>query len=130
MTEPISGTLASCFDPNSETGSPETSECPYQVPPCSKAFDVVHAGDASSPTRGADSPEKAPWGLRFCREADTVFEGFLCDEPVVVSNACRKPNNSFDAYICDEPRMRELQGGVIRETWALLKALLLPSVRR
>jgi hypothetical protein len=124
MTEPVSGTLASCFDPASEPGSHEANECPYEVPTCSKASDAGQVDDAFSAARRADSPEKAPWGLRFCRDADTVVEGFLCDEPVVVSNACRKPSNSFDAYICDEPRMRELERGVVRETWTLLKALL------
>ena len=49
-------------------------------------------------------------GLRFCREADSVVEGFLCDERVVVSDACRQPTSAFDAYVCDEPRMRALQG--------------------
>jgi hypothetical protein len=56
-----------------------------------------------------------PAALRFCREADSVIEGFLCSEPLVVSNACRKPKSFFDAYICDEPRMHALQ----RKVWEL-----------
>ena len=68
-------------------------------------------------------------GLAFCRHADTVVEGFLCSEPVVVSDACRKPRNAFDEFVCDEPRMRQLQWAILRETWAIVKALGLTILR-
>jgi len=66
------------------------------------------------------APASSPMGLRFCRDAHTVVEGYLCDEPVVVSNACRKPDNAFDAYVCDEPRMQSLQHSVVRSTLSVL----------
>src|SRR6185436_2826889 len=69
-------------------------------------------------------------GLRYCREADSVVEGFLCNEPTVVSNACRKPHNSFDAYVCDEPRMHALQNSVLHENLSFLKSLLFGILRR
>jgi hypothetical protein len=62
--------------------------------------------------------------FRFCRDADTVIEGFACAEPAVVSNACRKPTNAVDAYICDEPRMRALQTVVTDTAVWCLKVLL------
>jgi hypothetical protein len=68
-------------------------------------------------------------GHRFCSEADTVFEGFLCNDSTAVSNACRKPNNDFDRFVCDDPRMQELQWAILRETWSLLKSLALAIVR-
>jgi hypothetical protein len=70
-----------------------------------------------------------PEGLAFCREADTVIEGFLCGEPVVVSNACRKPRNSFDEFVCDDPKMQRVQWAILRETWAIVKALALTILR-
>ena len=58
------------------------------------------------------------------------MEGFLCDEPVVVSNACRRPHNVFDAYVCDEPRMRSLQHRVLAEAYSVVKGLVLAFFRR
>ena len=72
----------------------------------------------------------APRGLAFCRGADTVVEGFLCNDPVAVSNACRKPNNAFDEFVCDDPRMQRLQWAILRETWNFVKAILLAIIRR
>jgi hypothetical protein len=74
------------------------------------------------------SPDVSPVAT-FCSEADTVVEGFLCNDPTAVSSACRKPNNDFDAFVCDEPRMKELQWAILRETWSLLKSLLLSRGR-
>jgi hypothetical protein len=68
-------------------------------------------------------------GLAFCRNADTVVEGFLCSEPVVVSDACRKSNNAFDEFVCDEPRMQRLQWAILRETWSIAKAVVLAMLR-
>jgi hypothetical protein len=115
MTQRVpSGLANSCIDP----ASFEPSTCDADPPLCEQR------AESSSPA------PSAPWGLRFCRDADTVVEGFLCDEPVVVSNACRKPNNAFDAYVCDDPRMHALQTRVLEETFALLKGLLLQLFRR
>jgi hypothetical protein len=58
-----------------------------------------------------------------------VIEGFLCSEPTVVSDACRKPTNAFDAFICDDRKMRELQWGILRETWSIVKTLALSILR-
>jgi hypothetical protein len=49
---------------------------------------------------------------RYCRQADTVTSGFLCDEDTVVSNACRSPRSSVDAYVCDDKKMASLQGQI------------------
>jgi hypothetical protein len=87
MTQPVApGARAACFD-----NPPDAVEC------------------SAPPTPSLP----APAALRFCREADSVIEGFLCSEPTVVSNACRKPKNALDAYICNEPRMHALQ----RKIW-------------
>jgi hypothetical protein len=94
-----------CFDE-----PPEAVECaappdpPACVPPPPSAPDFSPIPTTPTPT---------PAALRFCREADSVIEGFLCDEATVVSNACRKPKNALDAYICDEPGMHALQ----RKIW-------------
>jgi hypothetical protein len=85
---------------------------------------------AAAPPLAHDDTELRERALRYCRDADSVVEGFLCSEPVVVSNACRNPHNAFDAYVCDEPRMHALQTSVLRETLSLLKTLLFSLLRR
>jgi hypothetical protein len=119
MTPPVHGARASCFDLDPAPApvherAPPLPDCAYEPPTCS-------AGIAESLRER---------GLRFCREADSVVEGFLCDEPTVVSNACRKPGNAFDAYVCDEPRLHALQKRVLAETFSILKRLLLELLRR
>ena len=153
MTSPVHGSRASCFDPDPRHGrsappephrdstaaaSPEphrgssapASPEPPGPPGC--AFEAPSCSDVGEQERPATRAVEAlrERGLRFCREADSVVEGFLCDEPVVVSNACRKPGNAFDAYVCDEPRMHSLQKSVLRETLSVLKGLLLELLRR
>jgi hypothetical protein len=108
MTSPVHGPRASCFDPH----APGPPECAYEAP---------------EPTYAERLKAE---GLRFCREADSVVEGFLCDEPTVVSNACRKPHDAFDAYVCDEPRMHALQNSVLHETLSFLKSMLMGLLRR
>jgi hypothetical protein len=123
MTQPVApGARSACFD----EAPAEPIECTSLPPPplCSeglKGFETI-AARSPPPFEPRISPE--PAGLRFCREADTVVEGFLCSEPIVVSNACRKPNNAFDAYICDEPRMHALQAKVWRATVWVVKAIV------
>ena len=125
MSDPVSGSrssrAASAFDPRALG----TDACSNETAACAQSWPVatVHVADAEERVGPPMKPE--PWGLHFCREADTVVEGFLCDEPVVVSDACRKPTNSFDAYVCDEPRMQSLERSVIRKTLSVLKALVL-----
>jgi hypothetical protein len=114
MTQPVHGVRASAEPPG-------PLECAYEAPSC--------RSDPNERPTGGVMDALRERGLRFCREADSVVEGFLCDEPVVVSNACRKPNNAFDAYVCDEPRMHELQKSVLRETITILKNLLLQLLR-
>ena len=118
MTLSVSASApASCIDSPSQA----TDACVYPAPVCSDAENPCPPEKQRAPPALAPT---VPWGLRFCREADTVVEGFLCDEPVVVSNACREPKNAVDAYVCDEPRMHALQDGIVRRTLSLLKSLL------
>jgi hypothetical protein len=103
---------------------------PGPPPSEEEARPVVLLGAASGPPPKFGVVEALrERGLRYCQEADSVVEGFLCNEPTVVSSACRKPGNAFDAYVCDEPRMRELQKSVIRETLSILKTLLIELLR-
>jgi hypothetical protein len=120
MTSPVHGARVSCLDIDPSDGASAASDCAYEPPACGHST----VDDSEAPRRGAWDALRQP-GLRFCREADSVVEGFLCDEPVVVSNACRKPKNAFDAYVCDEPRMHSLQTKVIKGTLSILKSLLL-----
>lgn len=87
------------------------------------ARDVAH-GDEPVPLR-----IQAPRAAGFCARADTVAEGFLCNDQLIVSNACRKPTNAFDEFVCDEPRMQRLEWAVLRETWSFVKAIALSMVR-
>jgi hypothetical protein len=125
MTPPVLGARASCLDldraaaPSATPSEEGPVACAYEAPSCSGAAPAAGIIDSLR--------EK---GLRFCREADSVVEGFLCDEAVVVSNACRKPANAFDAFVCDEPRMRSLQTRVLHETISFLKSLLVELLRR
>jgi hypothetical protein len=64
----------------------------------------------------------------MCKHADTVTEGFFCDEPTVVSNACRSPKNDFDRTICDDKKMGEVQNvlwDVTKEAVKIVIAALL-----
>lgn len=70
-----------------------------------------------------DDPSAAGAGLAFCRQASTVLEGALCDEPTVISNACRSPTNDFDRALCDDPAMATAQRGLWGATKDVLKAL-------
>jgi len=130
MSDPVSGARATCVDPAFDPREQGSEACTYEPPICSQGLDIATGHEADLGERGSDATKPAPWGLRFCREADTVVEGFLCDEPVVVSNACRKPTNSFDAFVCDEPRMQALERSVLRETLSVLKTLLLELLGR
>jgi hypothetical protein len=125
MSDAVSGARATCADPAYDPSAQGTEACTNEAPICSQGLLMATDQVADSEERPSVAANPAPWGLRFCREADTVVEGFLCDEPVVVSNACRQPTNSFDAYVCDEPRMRSLERSVVRQTLSVLKTLLL-----
>ena len=137
MTQPVpSGARSACFEPQTvETPCADDDGTPLQCPTPTRGLSVgLREGDGS--VESAAGPPRG-WatafherGLRFCREADSVVEGFLCDEPVVVSDACRQPTTAFDAYVCDEPRMRALQENVIRQTWSIVKVLLLKWLGR
>jgi hypothetical protein len=89
---------------------------------CSAELEAFEA--ARDPPRFEPRINPEPAALRFCREADSVVEGFLCSEPVVVSDACRKPGNAFDSYICDEPKMQALQRKVWHATLWVIKTLI------
>jgi hypothetical protein len=135
MTQPVpNGARSACFEPQAvETPCADDDWTPLQCPTPTRGLSVgLREGvleTAPSPPSGWASTFHER-GLRFCREADSVVEGFLCDERVVVSDACRQPTSALDAYVCDEPRMRALQKSVIRETWSIVKALLLAWLRR
>jgi len=119
MTQPVApGARAACFEEPAEP-----IQCTSPPPVCTQGLEGFERAAARSPPNFEPlSPESA--GLRFCRKADTVAEGFLCEERVVVSDACRKPNNSFDAYICDDPRMSKLNSNVWQATLWVIKTLV------
>ena len=131
MTQPVSSGArwsradVSCYEPSS--GDTETFTCDETQGVCCEA-ERAHRATPIEP-HSARAVSDVPTGLAFCRGADTVVEGFLCSEPVVVSDACRKPRNAFDEFVCDEPRMRQLQWAILRETWAIVKALGLAILR-
>jgi hypothetical protein len=62
--------------------------------------------------------------LSYCRTADTVTAGYLCDEPTVVSNACRSPKNAVDAFVCDDKQMASVQ----HEIWDTVKSLVMTAI--
>jgi len=128
MTEPVSSTRwphtdVSCFE---RPDAHETFSCDetHQLPCASGRAQLV-----AEPTHRAAPRDADARGLAFCRDADTVIEGFLCSEPTVVSDACRKPTNAVDAFVCDDRKMRELQWAILRETWSIVKALALSMLR-
>jgi hypothetical protein len=73
---------------------------------------------------------RPPWEPPPCRNAEGVIEGFLCRDPKVVSDACRRATSGFDAFVCDEPRMKRLEDSIVRETWTLMRTLLISWVLR
>ncbi|MET0591100.1 MAG: hypothetical protein ABW133_00270 [Polyangiaceae bacterium] len=139
MTQPVSsrsrwpGAELTCSDRSAEDDESFTCD---ETAPLQCAAERTHRIEHPYAHPIADSPSSeartrdAPWGLAFCRDADTVVAGFLCNEPTVVSDACRKPTNDFDEFVCDEPRMKELQWKILRETWALLKSLAMSRARK
>jgi hypothetical protein len=65
---------------------------------------------------------------RFCRNASTVTEGFLCDETTVVSKACRSPTNAVDAFVCDDKKMADLQHSLwdtVKDTVRMIAGILM-----
>jgi hypothetical protein len=150
MTQPVSsgarwpGADLTCSDSSREESEPLTCEEPRDV---SCEQERAHRVATAAPRDGgaqdgavprAQLPQGvltpggtiAPPGLDFCRRADTVVEGFLCNDPMIVSNACRKPTNAFDEFVCDDPRMQRLERAILRETWNFVKAMLLMMIRR
>jgi hypothetical protein len=103
---------------------PVSTRAPASCAESATPSDLPTACESYGGVTNESPAQRVPAGLRFCREADSVVEGYLCDERTVVSNACRQPHNSFDAYICDEPRMKALQNDVLRRTLSILKTLL------
>ena len=130
MTQPVSNRARHAYDDVSCVDPAATSTCDETPPSERVCRDVTAYLVPAPPPRAADTPiarrdeHGAASHPTFCQRADTVVEGFLCNDPTAVSNACRRPKNDFDAYVCDEPRMRELQWFVIRETWSLIKSLV------
>ena len=104
---------------------------PYRGPPDGGAAHGIAEPYRDQPDDdgAAAHGDDVPRGLAFCRGADTVIEGFLCDESVVVSNACRKPTNSFDEFVCDDLKMQRAQWAILSEAWALVKAIGLALLR-
>jgi hypothetical protein len=68
------------------------------------------------------TPQKSA-GLDYCKHADSVASGFLCDEPKVVSDACRTPKDDFDKYVCDDRNLAALQKGIWDTTKDLLQTI-------
>jgi hypothetical protein len=129
MTQPVPpGARASCFD----ASSPELDGCVYDPPVCRDEGEPISQNAKSILPEPPDRPggEATSPALRFCRDADTVVEGFLCGEPTVVSDACRQPHNRFDEFVCDDPRMQALQATVLEKTATILKTLFFELIRR
>jgi len=127
MTQPVApGARVACFDEPIAEPLTCTSPPPCMVSPavCAVGLEERDVVAARAPPVFEPRIPDEPAGLRFCREANTVAEGFLCNERVVVSDACRKPNNAVDAYICDEPRMHALQDDVWQGTLWLVKSIV------
>jgi hypothetical protein len=131
MTQPVSsGTRW----PRADVSCSEVSSTELETFTCDETHQVrcaverAHRMTPHEPPAGLALSD-VPIGLAFCRNADTVVEGFLCSERVVVSDACRKPNNAFDEFVCNEPRMQRLQWAILRETWAIAKAVVLAMLR-
>jgi hypothetical protein len=66
-------------------------------------YDQAHDDDASPMQKAA---------LDHCKHADTVVDGFICDEPKVVSHACRTPTNDVDKHVCDDRNLAALQKAI------------------
>jgi hypothetical protein len=131
MTQPVS---SGARWPHADESCSAPCRADSETFTCDETHEVrcgVQRAHRISPSEPHHAPalSDVPTALAFCRSADTVVEGFLCSESVVVSDACRKPRNAFDEFVCDEPRMRRLQWAILRETWAIVKALALTIVR-
>jgi hypothetical protein len=84
----------------------------------------------ANPVTGYHPPPYAPYdddtstqAREFCLHAETVVEGFLCDEPTAVSDACRTPKNSTDEFVCDDKNLATLQKGVWDTAKDILKTI-------
>jgi hypothetical protein len=137
MTQPVSrsarwpGAELTCSESSRAESEPLTCDETREL---SCAAERAHLIALTEPLREAsdsDTPHTVadPRGAGFCGRANTVVEGFLCNDRVVVSNACRKPNNAFDEFVCDEPKMERLQWAILRETWTFVKTIALSLVR-
>jgi hypothetical protein len=87
----------------------------------------VGSGFYYPPSRCYEDPIETA-GQSFCRNASTVTEGFLCDEPTVVSNACRSFTNAVDAFVCDDKKMADLQHGLwdtVNDTVRMIAGVLI-----
>jgi len=131
MTQPVS---SGARWPRAEVSCSELSQADSETFTCDETNELRCGAERAhrmAPTEPHSAPAVSgvPRGLAFCRNADNVVEGFLCSEPVVVSDACRKPRNAFDAFVCDDPRMQRLQWTILRETWAIVKTLGLAILR-
>ena len=68
-----------------------------------------------------EPPATSNAALEFCQHASTVAEGFLCDEPTVVSNACRSPTNDVDKYVCNDKNLADIQSSLWDATKEVVK---------
>lgn len=58
--------------------------------------------------------------VAYCKSAQTVLAGYLCDEPTVTSNACRAPTNELDRVVCDDRKLASLQSTI----WGAVKDVI------
>lgn len=89
----------------------------------SRAYDWNRDDGHTSIAADAAASRGGTAAREMCVRADTVFEGFLCEEPSVVSAACRSPKNEVDRYVCDDKKMADLQQSVWDTTKDVLKTL-------
>jgi hypothetical protein len=99
---------------------------------CGSAHGATRAAPGAAATRAQPSsfaPQDVPFGLRFCRQADSIVEGYLCNEPVVVSDACRRSRDPVEQFVCDDLKMQALQKGILEQTWWVVRSLLVQLLK-
>ncbi len=106
MTQPIrSGAGFRTFEPVDEGAHGASGKGPDQKPP--------------SLTDGQRA------ALDYCRSANSVMSGLICDERKVVSHACRKSSNPVDEFLCDDRKLENAQKTALQLAWDAFRALLL-----
>jgi len=120
-----------CHESDGACGGAESTPRPNASAPPSGHSPPLYAEGAGQPPPLKARPDQTPvpYGLRFCQRADSVVEGFLCNETTVVSNACRRAESGFDQFVCDDIKMQKLQGGILEQTWWAIRTIVTQLLR-